>query len=103
MGKSLSDMFPSRNGLKQDGLSPLRFNFALAYAIRRVQVIQDGLKINGIHQHFVYVDNLNTLGEIVLTIKENAEAVLVASMEIGLEVNADKNKYIVMSRDRTVG
>ena len=39
VGKNLSDMFPIRNGLKQgDGLSPLLFNFALYYAISRVQV-----------------------------------------------------------------
>ena len=38
VGKNLSDMFPIRNGLKQDGLSPLLFNFALEYAIRKVQV-----------------------------------------------------------------
>ena len=53
VGKNLSDMFPIMNGLKQgDALSPLLFNFALLYAIRRVQVIQDGLKLNGIH-HFL--------------------------------------------------
>ena len=34
---------------KGDALSPLLFIFALDYAIRRVQVIQDGLKLNGIH------------------------------------------------------
>jgi len=38
VGKNLSTMFPIRNGLKQNALSPLLFNFVLEYAIRRVQV-----------------------------------------------------------------
>ena len=56
----LPDMFPIRNGLKQgDALSPLHFNFALQYAIRSVQVIQDGLKLNDTYQLLVYADVVN--------------------------------------------
>jgi len=49
VGKHLSNTFPIKSGLKQrDVLSPLRFNFVLLYAIRRVQANLDGLKLNGI-------------------------------------------------------
>ena len=104
MGKNLYEMFPIRNGLKQGGaLSPLLFNFALEYAIKRVQVNQDGLKLNGTHQLVAYADDVNILGGSAHTVKENAEALLVATKEIGLEVNADKTKYMVMSWDRNSG
>ena len=77
VGKNLSDMLPIRNGLKQgDALSLLLFNFALEYAIRRVQVNQDGLKLNGTHQLLAYADDVNTLGGSVDTIKKNAEALI---------------------------
>jgi len=51
----------------------------------------------------VYADDVNMLGRSVHTIKENAEALVVASKEIGLEVNAVKTKYKVMSLDQNAG
>jgi hypothetical protein len=100
----LSDIFPIRNGFKEgDALSPLLFNFALEYAIWRVQVNQDGLKLNGTHQLLAYADDVNILGGSAHTVKENAEALEVATKEIGLEINADRTKYMIMSRDQNAG
>ena len=51
VGKNLCDRFPIRNGLKQgDALTPMLLNFALEYAIRRIQVNLHDLKLNGTHQ-----------------------------------------------------
>jgi hypothetical protein len=72
VGKHFPDMFPIKNYLKEgDTLSPLRFNFALVYVIRRVQVKQDGLKLNGTHQLLAYADDENKWGGSVRTIKKN--------------------------------
>ena len=78
-------MFSIRNGLKQgDGISPFLLNFALEYGIRRVQVNQDDLKVNGTHQLLVYVDDVNILGGSVHTVQKNTQALVVASKEMGL-------------------
>jgi hypothetical protein len=63
-------MFPTRNNFKQgETLSPLLFTFALEFAIRRVQVIQDDLKLNGTHQLLVYANDVNVFGGSVHTLK----------------------------------
>ena len=83
VGKNVSDRFPIRNGLKQgDDLKPIVFNFALEYAIRRVQVNQVGLKLNGTHQLLAYADDVNILGGSIHTLKENAETLLAATRRL---------------------
>ena len=63
------------------------------------------MKLNVTYQFLVYTDDDNTciLGGTVQTIKENSEALVVASKNIGLEVNVDKTKYMVKSRDQIAG
>jgi len=61
------------------------------------------LKLNGKHHLLAYADDVNILGRSVYTVKENAEALVVATKEIGLEINADKTKYMIMSRDQNAG
>ena len=99
VGKNLSDMFLVRNVLKEgDGLSLLLSNFTSEYIIRRDQVNQDCLKLNGVYQILPYVD-VKILGGSVHTKKEFTESLIVASKEFGPDVNADKSKYMDMYRD----
>jgi len=90
-------MFLLKNDLKGEDLLPLLFNFVLEYTIRRVQVNQDGLKLNGTHQLLVYADYVNILGGSVHTVKKNRESLFAASKETGLEVKKSKENYIMRS------
>jgi len=69
--KHLSDMCPIGNGFKEgDALSPFLFNFDLKHTIWRVQVNQDGLKLNSINQLLVYADDINILSGSIYTIEK---------------------------------
>jgi hypothetical protein len=83
--------------------SPLLFNFALECAIRRVQENQEGLKLNGTHQLLAYADDVIIVGGNIDTIQKNTEAVLGADKEVGLEVNSEKTKYMLVSRCQKAG
>jgi hypothetical protein len=55
-----------------------------------------GLKLKG--THLVYADDVNLLGDITDSIKKNTETLIDASKEVGLEVNTEKTKYMLLSR-----
>jgi hypothetical protein len=58
-----------------------------------------GLKLNGTHQLLVYADGVNLLGDNVDIIKRNAQTFIDASKEVGLEVNTEKTKYMLLSHN----
>jgi hypothetical protein len=70
IGERLSDSFPFQKDLKQEVLSPLLFNVALEYAIRKVQEIKVGLKLSGTHQFLAYANDVNLLGDNIDTMKK---------------------------------
>jgi hypothetical protein len=93
-----------QNGLKQgDALSPLLFNFVLEYAIKKVQENQVGLKLNGTHQLLAYADDINLLGDDTDIIEKNTETLIDASKEVGLEINIEKTKYMLLSHHQNAG
>jgi hypothetical protein len=101
IGKHLSHSFPIQNCLKRgDALSPLLSNFALEYSIGKVQENQVELKLNGTHQLLAYADDVNLLGDNIDTINKNTETLTDTSKEVGLEVNVEKTKYMLVSSEQ---
>jgi hypothetical protein len=74
----------------------LLFNFAVEYAVRKVQENQVGINLNGTHHLLVYADDVNLLGGNINSTKKNTETLTDSKEEVGLEVNAEKTKYILL-------
>jgi hypothetical protein len=101
--KLLSGTFPVQNGLKQgDAPSPLLFNFSLEYDIRKVQENEVILEMNGTHQLLVYAD-ITLLDNSIDTVKEKTATILESIRDVGLEINAEKTKYMIMFRHPNSG
>jgi hypothetical protein len=78
----------SKNALKQEeALLTLLFNFALEYAIIKVQENHVGLKLNGTHQLLAYADDVNLLKDNIDTINKNTETSVDTNKKVGLEIN----------------
>jgi hypothetical protein len=98
------DNCPVQNGLKPgDTLSLLLCNFGLEYAVKKVQENQVELKLYGIYHLLVYTDDVNLLGDNKNTTKKSMETLIDSSKEVGLEVNAEKTTYMLLSRHQKVG
>jgi hypothetical protein len=50
-----------------------------------------------------YADDVNLLGDNIDTINKNTQTIIDASKEVGLEVNVEKTKYMMVSRDQNAG
>jgi hypothetical protein len=59
-----------------------------------------GLKVNGTHQLLAYADDMNLVGDNIDTINKNTEILIDASKKVGLEVNVQKTKYMLLSRNQ---
>jgi hypothetical protein len=97
--KHLYDTFFIQNGLKQrDTLTPFPFNFSLEYVTREVQEHQMGLKLNETHELLVCADDVKLLVDNMNTIRKNTVALIDYNKAFGLEVNAEKTKYMASIR-----
>jgi hypothetical protein len=61
-----------------------------------------GLKLYGTHQMLVYAD-VNLLGDNIDTVKKSTETLIDSSEEVGVEVNTERTKYMLLSRHQNAG
>jgi len=102
--KILSDAFSVQKGVKhRDPLSPLFFNYALEYAIKKVKENHEGMQLNVTYQILVYAEGVNIWSENINTTKTNMDALLQARRQVGLYVNTEKTKYMIVSHHQNTG
>ncbi len=103
VGGNISEPFLIRDGLKQGNeMSTTLFNLTLEYVVRKLQVGNPGVTLNGTTQILGYADDLVLLGDSREAVKTNAEILMEAAGCTGLEVSEEKTKYMVMDRKGTL-
>jgi hypothetical protein len=86
-----------------DVSSPLLFNFDLEYVIMNAQQNEEGRELNETYQFLAYADRDDIAGGNIKAVKKDAAALLEVSREVGLEVNSERTKYMVMFRHQNQG
>jgi hypothetical protein len=95
----LSHNFPIQICLTQkDGSVPPLLNFTLEYALKKVHGSHAGLKLNGTYQLLDSGVNVNLLRNNINTKKKKQILeTLIDASKVGLEVNAEKTWYMLLS------
>jgi hypothetical protein len=81
----------------------ITIDFHISLAVRRALGNHEGLKLNGTHQLLACASNCNIMGENIDTVQKNTKGLFIHQQEAGLEVNAEKTKYMFMSRYQKSG
>lgn len=92
--------FKIGSGLRQgDSLSPLLFNFALEKAVRLVMQVEGGAVVGQRLKCLAFADDIALLAEKETDLVVLAKTLTEAASQIGLQINTDKTKYMIMSRE----
>lgn len=99
VNNKLSNSFEINNGLKQgDALSPLLFNLVLEKAIRSAEIKTELLSIQGPKLLLAYADDIDLIGDSILSTKDIFNKVERATREVGLKINEEKTKYMCINK-----
>jgi hypothetical protein len=98
---STTDDFKVDRGLKQGNvISAILFNIVLEYVISRLTITPKGIIFNKMTEFIAYADDTVLLGRSVNYLKETLEELKQGAKKVGLEINQDKTKYMIMSRNK---
>jgi hypothetical protein len=94
----LTDTFDIRQGLKQgDGLTPMLFNLALEYVIRKLPADANGTLEYKMNQAVGYADDIRLLGISARSVNEVYEELKITAEKIGLNINVNKTKAVLQT------
>jgi hypothetical protein len=88
-------------GLKQgDVISTILFNIVLEYVISRLTITPKDTAFNRLTQCIAYADDIVLSGRSVNYLKETSEELKQGAKKVGLEINQDKTKYMIMTKNK---